>query len=420
MPVDLLYICVDLGQDVILEEMTKVFELDYAAYNEADIWRIFDIMRSGEVWTELRYASCATILLREDRDGRLLQHSLTFKTLCDIFMGVYHGEGPVLYYLDRGGSYSLNFEDGTWALYVAISSGCVKVAEKLLDLGADPNKLFTRRIPDYWVPGFSWEARNPGFMRLLIRRGFNPFRMVEDNPGMDCLFEECLKQREPGYEEFELFQELCHVINDDTDDGDLFYLLDIAFYHGQYRYIQEIRLHAKDRVDAVIREKAALFLQKLLFNISPGSDHRIVGNNSNIMDMDEIIDTMGLILQLGPRSTLTSSWRLKEGRDDLTALEILQRLLAPPPNPHAPPASIYDGCEYNDRLQYRVFWCLNERVKISSDSGKPVVTILGQRIEWPKEFHGKADSPEYAEEMYGIFARIRPPWGCSHWLEDES
>lgn len=418
MPFDLIYVCIDLGRDVVLEEMTKMFEIDYAVFNETEIWRLFDAMKSSEMSSAVRFASCATILLREDRDGRLLQHSRTFRTLCDIFLEI-HQERPVLYYLDSGGRYSLTFQDGTTALYTAIAWGCVKAAERFLDLGADPNKLLTSNFPYYRGRCFMWEARNPASMRLLIHRGFNPFILAEENSGLACLWKECLSVCDPDYEEFELFQELCHAINHDTDDGDLFCLLDIACYYGRYPYIQEIRLHEQGRIDAIIREKAALFLQKLLVNLLPASDHCLLGNNSTIMDMDDIIDTMGLILQLGPRSILTSSWRLKEGRDDFTALKVLQKLLTPPPNPHAPLAGIYDRCEYDDRLRFRVYWCLNKRVKIGSESGKPMVTISDQRIEWPDEFNRIADSWEYAQKMHGIFARIRPPWGCSHWYDGE-
>ncbi|KAK8131276.1 hypothetical protein PG984_007714 [Apiospora sp. TS-2023a] len=416
MPIDLLYVCINLGQDVILDEMAKVFEIDYAVYSETEIWRLFDAIKTSEMSTGKRVASCVKILLREDTNSRLLQHSRTFETLCGVFLGRYICESAILNYLDRGGCYSLTFKNGRTALCAATSSGCVKLAEKLLDMGADPNKFLTRSIFHIWEQDFFYrEARNPAFMRLLIKRGFNPLILTEDNPGLRCLFAECLQKRGSEYEEFELFQELCHTINENTDDGDLFYLLDTACSRGQYRYIQELRLHAKDRVDAVIREKAALFLQKLLVNISPASNHRILSNNSTIMEMDNIIDTMGLILQLGPRNTLISSWRLKEGREDFTALKILQKLLMPQSS-----LDISDTRKYEYQQRYRVYWCLNERVKIDLDSGKLIVTILGKRIEWPEEFNGAVESFGYLEEINGTFAGIPTPWDYyGGWRDEE-
>ncbi|KAK8085611.1 hypothetical protein PG997_006882 [Apiospora hydei] len=390
MPVDLLFVCLAFGRDTILEEMVKVFDMNYSAYSEEEIWRLLKAMRQQDTSSDSRLAHCVNVLLQEDRDGRILQHSRSFETLCDIFLRRNDdGESVILDYLDRGGRYNFTFEDGSTALFAATNSGCVKLAERLLDLGHDPNKFTTRQLPRHCGWAFFWDAREPAFIRLLIERGFNPLRMAEENPGLDCLFKKFMRGDD---EDYAIFQDMCRLtLNEDTDDGDLFYLLDFACSRGYYHCIQEMRLHAKSRVDAVIREKAALFLPKLLINLSPVGD-QIAGYFTTIMDMDEAIDTIGLLFQLGPRSPPETHHA--------------------PGEPHTRMASPWDKCDFWQRLQYKVFWCLNERISIDSSSGRRVVTILGQRIQWPKGFEGPADSEEYAEEMYGVFRRIRIPWGC--------
>ncbi|KAK7943457.1 uncharacterized protein PG986_012570 [Apiospora aurea] len=397
MPVDLLFVCLAFGRDTILEELVKVFDMNYSAYSEEEIWRLLEAMRQHGTSSGSRRAHCVNVLLQEGRDGRILQHNRAFETLCDIFLRRNDdGESVILDFLDRGGRYNFTFEDGSTALFAATNSGCVKLAERLLDLGHDPNKFTTRQLPGHCGWAFFWDAREPTFIRLLIERGFNPLRMAEEKPGLDCLFKEFMRG---DNDDFAIFQDMCRLtLNEDTDDGDLFYLLDFACSHGYYHCIQEMRLHAKSRVDAVIREKAALFLQKLLINMTPIND-RLAGYFRTIMDMDEAIDTIGLILRLGPRSTLNSSWRLKQGREDFTALKVLQKLLTPPENPHTRLESSWGKCEFHQRLQYRIFWCLSERISTETGPGRLVVTILGQRIQWPEDFKGPADSPEYAEEI---------------------
>ncbi|KAK6821962.1 hypothetical protein PG987_014787 [Apiospora arundinis] len=331
MPFDLLYICFDFGHRVILEELLKVFDLNYANYSEDEMWRLLEGMTRLDAPDIQRRACCLELLLQEDKDGHILQHDQTFRRLCEMFSRSSHceGENAILDYLDRGGRYNFIFEDGSTALIAATDVGHLKLTERLLDLGADPNKFCTHKSPgNYYLwsgsPLYSWEARAPALIRLLVERGFNPFRMAEENPGLISLFEQFMQN-----EEEDLFRELCQLtINDDIDDGDLFDILHFACVRGRYKYIQHVRLHTKSRVDAIIGAKAALFLQQLLVNISPlcESPPRWV---NTIMDMDDVIDTIGLILQLGLRSTLTSSWRLRLGQEDFTVLKVLRKLLIP-------------------------------------------------------------------------------------------
>ncbi|KAK8880124.1 serine/threonine-protein phosphatase 6 regulatory ankyrin repeat subunit A [Apiospora arundinis] len=93
--------------------------------------------------------------------------------------------------------------------------------------------------------------------------------------------------------------------------------------------------------------------------------------------------------------------------------QVLRKLLIPPENPHdSQPEGKWEECDWMDRHYYKIYWCLKERIKIHSDSGRSIVTIRSRRIEWPKEFEGPVDSEEYAEEMHGVFERLRVPWDC--------
>ncbi|KAK6821963.1 hypothetical protein PG987_014788 [Apiospora arundinis] len=290
------------------------------------------------------------------------------------------GEETVLNYLDSGGRYNMAFEEDKMALCEACRYSCVRLAKRLLDLGADANQLVSDYKDEqmYWTVCSTWENGNVAVLCLLLERGGNPFRS-EGESGIGFPFENCLL----GNPSLEFYRELCRrTINADTNDDDLFDVVDTVCSSGRYAFLQEMR-SCDGRVDTLIREKGALFLQKLLVNLSP------IGENfhrwEHFKEIDEVIDTLGLILRLGGYKQLTSGWRLKKGRDNFTALIILKKLLLPPVNPEPPlglPSLRAYERHYCDRdyLQLsKIYLCLNSRIKIGSESSKNSVKILGRK-----------------------------------------
>ncbi|KAK8085613.1 hypothetical protein PG997_006884 [Apiospora hydei] len=207
--------------------------------------------------------------------------------------------------------------------------------------------------------------------------------------------------------------------NDSSDEGDLSEVLDIACARGRYIDIQKMRARAKGRVDTVIRENATLWLRKLLDNLSPQPEiFQCESDFRTIKQMDEVIDTIGLILDLGPSSILTSSWQERDGGEDFTALDFIINFLAYTWNPHDFDSVDNDGCSDEDQRHWKIHWCLKQRLEIGSDSaGNPNITVLSRRIEWPSEWHipEKHLKSSIGYEGEGGFGWMRSPWGCNCW-----
>lgn len=309
------------------------------------------------------------------------------------------------------------FSNGISALFTACKSASHQLIQRLLDLGADPTQYTTTRenYENYYARDL-WDGRDAeqvALMRLLLQRGANPFRRDGEDPGLGFPFVICLDGMELRHKFYpELFQELCRSsINDKTDDADLFDVLVRACARGRYKYILEMRTHAEARVDAVIRENAALFLQKLLLNLSPLSELEGEGAGfRTILRMDEAIDTIQLILELGPSGTLTSSWRLEKGQRDWTALELRKALLANPVNPHL---VAHAQCQTADIRRYRFHWCLSKRmVYISSPAEEQTIATLNDRITWPSQWDIGPECMYWDPEDVWNLAYIPSPWGC--------
>ncbi|KAK7932105.1 hypothetical protein PG985_002817 [Apiospora marii] len=408
LPIDLFYVCVDNGQCIILEELLEVFDLSATEYSEQELWQLFyaltnDHYFEAEAWRPINNLE---YLFRLDRGRYLLQHPQAFERLCRCFDNTAErGEMAILDYLDRGGQHCLVFQDGSPALYEVAENNWLQLADRLLDLGADPNKLVSEddenRYP-FWI--WCSNGYNVAMLRLFIEKGAYPFQTEGKNLGLGFPFRDCLESDTERRGEF--FRELCRLtLNDSTDDGDLFDILELACARGRLKCINEVRSRVGSRVDAMIRNKAVYFLQKLLVGWSYEWSYRW----NHIREMDDAIDTMRLILQLGGQEILTSSWRLKIGNQDDTALKLLRRLLTAPPLP----ARHYDRwtdlhyCDSQDLHQCKVFWCLNERIKFGSGSSTKSLTILGGSIKWPSEWEARSVGPKKAAEVRGTFNQLR-------------
>ncbi|KAK7976718.1 CTP synthase [Apiospora arundinis] len=322
LPIDLFFVCAEQRQCLILEETLEVFDLTSTEYTEQELWQVFDhLTKDTQPFDSWRQVNVLEYLFRVDRNNYLLQHPQVFERLCKCLITSENGELAILDYLDRGGRYCLEYQDGTMVLYHAIEEGCIRLTERLLDMGADPNRLcaypkdkiyYYRKRPRAW-----WLNRNHvPILRLLLERGANPFQMEGENLGLGFPFGMCIEYADTK-KSFAFFSELCQLaLNDGTDDGDLFDILYLACSAGRSKYIEVVRSRVGSRVDAIICEKADLFLQKLLINLFPISRMKW----DHIDQMDEAIDTMRQILHLGGHRILTSSWRLNEGKEDFTAV----------------------------------------------------------------------------------------------------
>lgn len=418
MPFDLLYICFDRGQEELLGELTKWFHLTNAGYSKSELRSLLLALTQENDIFFTRY-KCLKYLYQADGDGYILQHDNTLEALCKANLLYSNGGGvePILDYLNRGGKPTFMFTNGLSALFIACKNKCPEMAEKLLDLGADPNQYTsTRENYDKHDARSVWDGGDVAqvaLMRLLLQRGANPFRRGGEDPGLGFPFEICMdgaELRQVFYPE--LFRELCRSsINDKTDDADLFDVLELACACGRYKYIQEMRAYAQTRVDTAIRENAALFLQKLLLNLSPLSELGGEGADfRTVLRMDEAMDTIQFILQLGPSGTLTSSWRLTKGEKDWTPLKLCKTLLANPVNPHL---VAHAHCQTADIRRYRFHWCLSQRmVYISDPDEQPAIAILNDRITWPSQWNIETEWAYWDPEDAWTLAYIPSPWGC--------
>ncbi|KAK7943459.1 uncharacterized protein PG986_012572 [Apiospora aurea] len=418
MPVDLLYLCFARDLRGMLEELAKTFTFDNVGYIKNEPLRLFKALTRPrrECGVTIPRLNCLKFLYPVDVDNYLMKHDDTFEGLCDAYLGHDGGEEAILDYLNRGGKCSFTFSIDQSALLVACDKGSLQLVEKLLDLGANPDKFIE--------PGTEYEnygsvamwSYHPGdqvaILHLLLQRGANPFKMDGEDPGLGFPFDACLEADGERDEILPaLFRELCQSsINDDTDDRHLCEVLELACARGRYNYIQEMRACAKTRVDDVLRANAALFLQRLLLNLSPHTElEESNADFRNIHRMDEAIDTVKLLIDLGPSGMLTSSWQLKDGQDDWTALELLKRLLADPENPHLGGLA---RCDDADKRRYKFHWCLTQRMECSTNSGgNPSITILDQRITWPLEWEVDTESPYYEDQAW-VLSWIPSPWSC--------
>ncbi|KAK8880121.1 hypothetical protein PGQ11_001415 [Apiospora arundinis] len=441
LPIDLFFVCAEQRQCLILEETLEVFDLTSTEYTEQELWQVFDhLTKDTQPFDSWRQVNVLEYLFRVDRNNYLLQHPQVFERLCKCLITSENGELAILDYLDRGGRYCLEYQDGTTVLYHAIEEGCIRLTERLLDMGADPNRLcaypkdkiyYYRKRPRAW-----WLNRNHvPILHLLLERGANPFQMEGENLGLGFPFGMCIEYADTK-KSFAFFSELCQLaLNDETDDRDLFDILYLVCGAGRSKYIEVVRSRVGSRVDAIICEKADLFLQKLLINLSP------IGHIKwdHIDQMDEAIDTMRQILHLGGHRILTSSWRLNEGKEDFavlvvlfhvmgvaaqaeqpqashgasgrdfTVLTLLKGLLTKPILPNHGPNS---SCGWNLLNRCKIFWCLNEKIKIGSDTNRDSVTILGGNIEWPSEWDDANELlPGETEKLRGPFSHM--PRSCS-------
>ncbi|KAK8044270.1 hypothetical protein PG993_004294 [Apiospora rasikravindrae] len=248
----------------------------------------------------------------------------------------------------------------------------------------------------------------------------NPFRGSGGNSGIHFPFAEYLIGTD---ENFKFYQKLCqHAINDETDGADLFDVTQLACIRGKYIGIQELRLNARGPVDAIIRDNAVPFLQKLLANLyvfddavekEYDNDAVFYGGYTSIEEIDEVIDTIRLLLELGPSDILESGWSLETPRiEGLTAMSLLERLLAQPDNPHTDEENRTHCDKLAVRYRYRIAWCLNERIKTKSFHGRITVAVLGGEIAWPEHWYEHWARPEcpWGETKRGFLEEIPMPW----------
>ncbi|KAK7992517.1 hypothetical protein PG988_001311 [Apiospora saccharicola] len=436
LPADLLYVCLKERLHPVAEDIVNAFDFANSVYSEEELMHfLFALLYKARWDCDVRQIRLLDLVFQADMNNRcyLLQHERTFERLCKTFLYDREGEKAILDYLDRGGRYAFTFADAesSSALFAACSTGSLQLAKRLLDMGANPNNL----TPSDWQEIPSWNTdfwplndHNVDVLRLLLERGGDPFRTGRDGKnGIHFPFGGYLEGTD---EEFEFYQYLCKMaINDVTGDGNLFTVVELACVRGKYPGIQELRLRGGSRVDALLRGHAVPFLQKLLANlysfdseepVENGGDGIFCGYYVNIEVIDEAIDTIRLLLALGPSGILESDWCLEEPRvEGLTALRLLERLLTHPDNPHIEHAK-YERCDkFATRYRSRIAWCLNERTKIyQSVNGEAAnVTVLDGEIAFPEEWyeHWARPETEWGESKRGFLQEIPMPdaWNCS-------
>ncbi|KAK6855138.1 ankyrin [Apiospora arundinis] len=436
LPVDLFYICLEGGQCPMLDELAKTFDFTNANFSEEELWQLFQIVTYRNILYVVRRwedrpdrRGCLETLFLVDTNNYLLRHEHTFEGLCRAFLREEGDESIIMDYLDRGGRHSFTFSTGATALHHACDRGSFPLIERLIDLGADPDKCLSSGLEFETRTEWLGDQRTCDAMpvwRLLINRGANPFRWerkdqnrwrdekgeIKTFPGFP--WDDSMVDRRITTELHpDLFREMCELAtNDSGDDGDLFEVLYQACARGMYAYIKHMRTRSKARVDGIIRGKAAFFLQKLLLNLE--SDLTCTAYDPGTLSrMDEFIDIIQLLLELGPSDTLTSSWRFRKGRQDWTAMKLIRKLLVTPTNPHVG-LQWNEECIYAETRAWRIYWCLKQRIQIGTDSaGKPKVTILRRRIEWPHNEWEPRDERCGSEEVRYCFHLMVPPWGCS-------
>ncbi|KAK8015269.1 ankyrin repeat-containing domain protein [Apiospora arundinis] len=320
LPADLLHVVLDRCQPSIVVTIFDTFDFHGSVYSEDELWSL--LLRTvqepqNRFISESEKIDYVQGVLWANQSQLLLRHERTFEKLCTSLLRLEGGEEVVLNYLDRGGRYCLTFEDGSAALFDACITGSLQLATRLLDLGADPNNLALPKTPRYenpWNGKYELWAQNLGdvdILRLLIERGGNPFRTRADNTGIGFPFQLYLEQSD-AYLEF--FKELCRLtINEETNEDDLLDVVELACVNGRSEGIEELWQCAPDRVDTVIEDNATRFLQKLLSQLYALDDDNKVFNNDNttVEDMDGAINTIRLLLDLGPPtcSRLVGSWK---------------------------------------------------------------------------------------------------------------
>lgn len=149
-----------------------------------------------------------------------------------------------------------------------------------LHLGADPDNHLThgseagRDVHDSrWLRQLSKE-KHEAIWHLLLNEGADP-RWHEKNPLTSFRWQGYFDMDE---ESFARYQDIFGEISS-SDNGDLSQLLEILCSHGRFTKLQEMRERAQTRVDAIICEKAALFLMELLDNLSPQGAHVFGGRS---------------------------------------------------------------------------------------------------------------------------------------------
>ncbi|KAK7976721.1 hypothetical protein PG989_015184 [Apiospora arundinis] len=436
LPVDLFYICLEGGQCPMLDELAKTFDFTNANFSEEELWQLFQIVTYRNILYVVRRwedrpdrRGCLETLFLVDTNNYLLRHEHTFEGLCRAFLREEGDESIIMDYLDRGGRHSFTFSTGATALHHACDRGSFPLIERLIDLGADPDKCLSSGLEFETRTEWLGDQRTCDAMpvwRLLINRGANPFRWerkdqnrwrdekgeIKTFPGFP--WDDSMDDRRITTELHpDLFREMCELAtNDSGDDGDLFEVLYQACARGMYAYIKHMRTRSKARVDGIIRGKAAFFLQKLLLNLESDLTCTVY-DPGTLSRMDEFIDIIQLLLELGPSDTLTSSWRFRKGRQDWTAMKVIRKLLVTPTNPHVG-LQWNEECLYAETRAWRIYWCLKQRIQIGTDSaGKPKVTILRRRIEWPHNEWEPRDERCGSEEVRYCFHLMVPPWGCS-------
>ncbi|KAK7992518.1 hypothetical protein PG988_001312 [Apiospora saccharicola] len=447
LPVSLFFICLDRSPRVFLDELLIVFDFPDRDCSEKELWDFLLVLTGGfDSDTISRRISYLELVFKADKNNYLLQHKKTFTLLYTTLLKVKGGEKAVLDYLDRGGQYCLNDGRDRTPLFEACATNSLQLAERLIDMGAHPRNLISldeTYKPFYGYEGGPWERNlgNVAILRLLIERGADPFfaRDIKYMSTKDRLYPFSLYIEGYNGISLEFFRALCELtINKKTDPVFLFNLLEFACTRGNLAGIQVLRSCTERRVDAIIRDKAAFFLQTLLAGLFHDdcyacSIHFTCSciQQKYVREVDGAIDLIQLILEMGPASTLTSRWRLRRHRGKWpTALKLLEELLTLPGNPHsagerqAPGRGhirsdglLYPCVALKDRYRYRLSWCLKERIRIDTIKGKPKVTIADGTIKLPSQ----RDDQEVRlnKTQSASLKEIPLPWGCSCEEEDE-
>ncbi|KAK7943458.1 ankyrin repeat protein [Apiospora aurea] len=410
---DLFYVCLKASRPFVLDELLQVFDFHNVVYGEEALMHFFltlvEDFDYGYDGSRRQRLSDLGLVFQADKSNFLLQHEHTFEKLCKFLLRHEGGEQAVLDYLDRGGRYCFTFEDdeSSSALYKACATSSVQLAKRLLDMGGQTPTIWPRTKSDIFT-GVVSEC--------------NPFRGGNTKFGIHSPFSVYL---EGSDEEFGFYQELCQLaINDETNENDLVNIVGLVCARGKHAGIQKLRSRARNRVDTIIRDNAVPFLQKLLANLyvfdedgdtDHESDDVFYRKYVSVEDMDEVIDTIRLLLELGPSDVLESRWRLEEPRiEGLTALRLLETLLTHPDNPHIDEYDRNHCDQLAVRYRGRIAWCLNERIKTESVHGRTAVTILGGEIAWPKDWYEPYARPENEldDAKRGYLQEIPMPWKC--------